>query len=235
MKEKKNKRVLKGILIGLGVAAVTINIAIIVFIYYFFTGGPAHIIKDAGLYEETMHRYTNEVVGKVHTGFFTFPKTIPDSAFANGSQPEFYFWYRDTLDDPTCEVYLRCTYSDVDYAREIDRLKNSEFQLGNDETKVVNRLEYEEGDRFTHPVYKAIDCYNHSYEYAMDLGNNEIAYICTSFKNNLLSLKKIPKECLPNDYTDSLMNNTYANGGFNVYVTKKTDEYTLYDYGDKFN
>ena len=55
MKEKKNKRALKGILIGLGVAAVTINIAIIVFIYYFFTGGPAHIIKDAGLYEETIY------------------------------------------------------------------------------------------------------------------------------------------------------------------------------------
>ena len=55
MKEKKNKRAVKGILIGLGVAAVTINIAIIVFIYYFFTGGPAHIIKDAGLYEETIY------------------------------------------------------------------------------------------------------------------------------------------------------------------------------------
>ncbi len=235
MKEKKNKRALKGILIGLGVAAVTISIVIIVFVYYFFTGGPAHIIKDVELYEETMHRYTKEVVGKVHTGFFTFPETIPGSAFENGSQPEFYFWYRDTLDDPTCEVYLRCTYSDSDYASEIDRLKNSEFQLGDDETKVVNRLEYEESDRFIHPVYKAIDCYNHSYEYVMDLGNNEIAYIYTSFKDNALSLKKVPKEYLPNDYTDSLMNNTYTNWGFNVYVTKKTDKYTLYDYGDKFN
>ena len=131
-------------------------------------------------------------------------------------------------------MYLKCTYSDTDYAKEIDRLMNSEYELGDDDTKVVNQLEYEESGRFKHPVYKAIDCDNHSYEYAMDLGDNEIAYIYTSFKDNPLSLKRIPKTYLPDDYTASLIKNTYDNGGFNVYVTEKTDEYKLLDYGDRF-
>lgn len=235
MKEEKTGKVLIGILIGLVVGAVAIISVIIVFFYYFFIGGPAQTTNNVDVYEETMHKYTNEVVGMVHTGFFSFPKTIPESAFTKDSKPEFYFSYRDTWDDPTCEVYLKCTYSDADYAKEIDRLKNSKFDLGDDGTKVINRLEYEESDRFIHPVYLAIDCDNHSYEYAMDLGNNEIAYIYTSFKDNPLSLKKVPKAYLPDDYTVSLMKNTYVNGGFNVYVTEKTDEYKLFDYGDRFN
>ena len=234
MKEKKTAKLWIGILIGLGVGAVVVTGAIIVFVYYFFIGGPAQTTDNAGSYEETMHKYTNEVVGKVHTGFFTFPETIPESAFANDFAPEFYFSYRDTWDDPTCEVYLKCRYSDADYAKETDRLRNGEFELGDDGSKVVNHLEYEDGNRFMHPVYKAIDCDNHSYEYAMDLGNNEIAYIYTSFKDDPRSLKRIPKEYLPDDYADSLMKNTYDNGGFNVYVTEKTNEYKLYDYGDRF-
>ncbi len=235
MKKRKTGKVQIGILIGLGVGAVAIVGVIIVFAYYLFTGGPAQTTNNVDIYEETMHKYTNEVVGKVHTGFFSFPTTIPESAFESGSKPEFYFSYRDTWDDPTCEVFLKCTYSDADYAKEIDRLKNGEFELGDDGTKVINRLEYEESDRFIHPVYIAIDCDDHSYEYAMDLGNNEIAYIYTSFKDNPLSLKKVPQAYLPDDYTVSLMKNTYTNGGFNVYVTEKTDEYKLFDYGNRFN
>ncbi|MBO4903391.1 MAG: hypothetical protein J5518_11415 [Lachnospiraceae bacterium] len=235
MKEKKTSRVLTGILIGFGVGAIAVTGAIIVLFYFFFAGGPIQTTDNVELYEETMHKYTNEVVGKVHTGFFSFPQTIPESAFANDHKPEFYFSYRDTWDDPTCEVYLKCTYSDTDYAKETDRLKNSEFELGDDDLKVIKHLEYEEGKRFMHPVYKAIDCDDHSYEYAMDLGNNEIVYIYTSFKDDPRSLKRIPKEYLPDDYSASLMKNTFANGGFNVYVTEKTDAYRRFDYGDKFN
>ena len=95
-------------------------------------------------------------------------------------------------------------------------------------------LEYEESGRFIAPVYKAIDCDNHSYEYAMDLGNNRIAYIYTSFKNSPGSLKKIPKEYLPGDFESSLRNNTFDNGGYNAYVVEKTNGYKVLDYGDRF-
>ena len=132
-------------------------------------------------------------------------------------------------------MFLKCTYSDADHLKELDRLKNSVFELKSDDRKKESRLEYEEGDRFICPVYKAIDCDNHSYEYAMDLGNNTIAYIYTSFKDRPESLKKIPKEYLPGDFESSLRNNTFENGGYNAYVVEKTDEYKLYDYTDRFN
>lgn len=213
-----NKKVVLWIIIGIVSMIVAIAAAIFIFLYFVFLGGPVQVTKDADSYEETMHKYTCEVVGKVHTGFFAFPETITNSAMDN--EPVFYFSYRDTWDDPTCEVYLKCTYSDEDYAGEIDRLKDG--------------LEYEESERFAYPVYKAIDCDNHSYEYAMDLGNNEIAYIYTSFMSDPESLKSIPSDYLPDDYAESLRQNTYDNGGFNVYIDEKTDEYTTFDYGERF-
>lgn len=231
--EKKKGKITKIILVGLGIGFIVIAGLFMVLIYFFFWGGPVQITKDASAYEETMHKYTQEVVGKVHTGFFAFPEIIPQSALEN--EPIFYFSYQDTWDDPTCEVYLKCTYSDDDYSKEIDRLKNSRFQIENAGQTIYNSLEYEDSGRFDYPVYKAIDCDNHSYEYAMDLGNNEIAYIYTSFKSLPGSLKSIPRDYLPEDYKESIDKNTYSNGGYNVYVAEKTDEYTSYDYGDRFS
>lgn len=235
MKEKKGRKILIGIFIGLGVGLVTAFGIIVVFIIYFFTGGPVQRNKNVDKYAETMHKYRFEVVGKVQTGLFAFPETIPESAFENGAEPVFFFSYKDTWDDPTCEVYLECKYSDADYQMELERLKNDELVLedhvGN---KMIHKLEYEESKRFIRPVYKAIDCYNHAYEYAMDLGNNEIAYIYTSFKSNPMSLKKVPKDYLPDDYTETLLKNTYENGGYNIYITERTDELTAFDYGNKF-
>ena len=235
MKEKKGRKVLLGIVIGLAIGCVTVFGIAVVFIIYFFTGGPVQMNKNADKYAETMHKYRYEVVGKVHTGLFTFPETIPESAFENGNKPVFFFSYKDTWDDPTCEVYLECKYSDADYQKELARLNDSELKLEDHYGNITfHKLEYEESKRFKHPVYKAIDCDNHSYEYAMDLGNNEIAYIYTSFKSNPMSLKKVPKEYLPDDYTETLMKNTYENGGYNIYVTERTDELTAFDYGNKF-
>ncbi len=230
----KKRKVVIGVLIGLGIGILLMAALLVGFIILFFTGGPKQVTKNADEYEAAMHKYTTEVVGKVHTGFFTFPETVPASAFESAEGPEFYFSYQDTWDDPTCEVYLKCHYSDDDYAKEIDRLANSEFTLGEPGKEVTHKLEYEDSARFIHPVYKAIDCDNHSYEYAMDLGNNEIAYIYTSFKSTPMSLKSIPTEYLPDDFTESLSKNTYGNGGYNVYAVEKTDEYTNLDYGNRF-
>ena len=234
MSDKKGRKFLKGVFIALGIIVVALIAAFWVFVPHFFTGGPAKVTEDAAKYEETMRKYTQEVTGKVHTGFFTFPLAIPQSAFENGADPTFYFSYRDTWDDPTCEVYLKCRYSEEDYEKEIARLRDSTYDLENAGDKASNKLEYEDSSRFLCPVYMAIDCDNHSYEYAMDLGNNEIAYIYTSFKSTPASLRMIPKEYLPKDYSESLRHNTFDNGGFNVYVVKKTDEFCSLDYGDRF-
>ena len=234
MNEKKSSKVVRGILIAAGIFGALLTCAFIVLVYLFLFGGPAKVTRDADKYAETMHEYTQEVVGKVHTGFFAFPQTIPGSAFENGDGPVFYFSYQDTWDDPTCEVYLKCTYSDEDYAAEIDRLKNCVYTLKGEHGEVNAMLEFEEAGRFAYPVYKAIDCDNHSYEYAMDLGENEIAYIYTSFKDTPGALKKIPKEYLPDDFAERIKHSTFSSSGFNVYLTEKTDEFKAFDYGERF-
>ena len=234
LKEKKRGKILTRIIIGGVVGAAAISILLIVFGYYFLYGGPAQITNDAKLYEETMHKYRSEVVGKVRTGFVSFPESIPESAFINGSEPEFYFSYRDTWDDPTCEVLLKCKYSDADYSSELDRLKDG-IELKGDDRKIETSLEYEESKRFSYPVYKAIDCDDYAYEYAMDLGNNEIAYIYTSFKEDFKSLKKIPEEYLPTDFESCRSNYLSGKDGYSVYLVEKTSDNASYEYGDRFD
>ena len=234
MVKKQSNNAVRVLLLSVGVCCGLFGCVLVGFVYLFLFGGPPKVIRDEDKYAETMHKYTQEVVGKVHTGFFVFPQTIPESAFEGETEPVFYFWYRDTWDDPTCEVYLNCTYSDEDYANEIDRLKNSVYTLKGEHGEVSKTLAFEEAGRFAHPVYKAIDCDNNSYEYAMDLGENRIAYIYTSFKDTPGSLKKIPEEYLPDDYAETIRNCTFANGGYNVYVTEKTNEFKAYDYGERF-
>ena len=234
MRKRKRIKIVRGILIAVGICGGLLGFAFIAFVFLFLFGGSPKVIRDEDQYAETMHKYTQEVVGKVHTGFFTFPQTIPESAFESGNTPVFYFSYQDTWDDPTCEVYLKCTYSDEDYAEEIDRLKNSVFTLEGEHGEVRKKLEFEGAGRFAYPVYKAIDGDNSSYEYVMDLGENRIAYIYTSFKNTPGSLKKIPKEYLPDDYAETIQNSTFSNHGYNVYVTEETDEFKAYDYGERF-
>lgn len=227
-KDKKGKKILIGVLIGLGVSLMTIFVAFVVFVIYFFVGDPVKVTKGADKYESTMHKYTGEVVGKVHTGLYTFPESIPDSAFSEGKEPTFYFSYKDTWNSPTCEVYLECEYSKEDYEKEIGRLRDK-IPSKEEDPKLTEYLKYEEPGRFSNPVYIALDKNGHSYEYAMDLGDNKIAYIYTSFKLRLSKIKAIPKEYLPNDFEKSFVNLGWRDG-FNVYLTQDTEGFRTFDY-----
>ncbi len=213
---KKGTKIAVGIIGGIVIGIVTVGAALFVFLMIFFFGGPPKVTKGAEKYEETIRKYTTLERGRVRTGFFVFPETIPTSAFDQEQQPEFYFSYQDTFDDPTCEVYLKCVYSDADYEAEINRIKNEHKAFGG-KTKEVH---YDDTARFNYPVYLAIDHHDFSYEYAMDLGNNSIAYIYTAYKEELKSIKKIPKEYLPTDFEESLdfENGSYwAGGNYDIY------------------
>ncbi len=227
-KDKKGKKILIGVLIGLGVSIMTIFVAFVVFVIYFFVGDPVKVTKGADKYERTMHKYTGEVVGKVHTGLYTFPESIPGSAFSEGKEPTFFFSYKDTWNAPTCEVYLECEYSKEDYEKEIERLKEK-IPSKPDDPKLTEYLMYDESERFINPVYIAIDKNGHSYEYAMDLGDNKIAYIYTCFKLRLIKIKAIPKEYLPKDFEKSFVNLGWRDG-FNVYLTQDTEGFRTFDY-----
>ncbi|MBP5600334.1 MAG: hypothetical protein J6X48_08725 [Lachnospiraceae bacterium] len=227
-KDKKGKKIFIGVLIGLGVSIMTLFVAFVVFMIYFFVGDPVKVTKGADKYENTMNKYTKEVVGKVHTGLYTFPETIPDSAFLDGKEPVFYFSYKDTFNSPTCEVYLECEYSKEDYEKEIGRLRDK-IPSKEEDPKLTEYLKYEEPGRFSNPVYIALDKNGHSYEYAMDLGDNKIAYIYTSYKQRLSKIKAIPKEYLPNDFEKSFVNLGWRDG-FNVYLTQDTEGFRTFDY-----
>lgn len=218
MLQKKGAKISLGIIAGIIIGIITVLAIIYVFILHFFFGGPAKKTVGADKYEETMLKYTSASSGHVHTGFISFPEAIPESAFTHASAPEFYFSYQDTLDDPTCEVYLKCQYSESDYASELLRLQNTVKSFKG--YKNTNSLIFDDSDRFSHPVYLAIDHHAYSYEYAMDLGDNTIAYIYTSWKKTLDKIDTIPKEYLPKDFEESLTSDKaafFAEGNYDIY------------------
>lgn len=224
MLEKKGFKIAIGIIAGLVVGAITVIAAIYILILVIFFGGPPKVTKGIEKYEQTMKENTTREYGKARTEFLTFPKKVPESAFEQDEKPVFYNSYQDTWDDPTYEVYLKCQYSDEDYQSEIERLSQSSqtYTKYDDREK---RLIYDNSDRFAHPAYIAIDHNDFSYEYAMDLGDNSIAYIYVAYKTSEKSLKKIPKEYLPADYEESL---TLENGGYSNYLDEKSTAYNIY-------
>ena len=213
---KKGKKIVVGIIGGIAIGIITVCGFLFVFLMLFFFGGPPQVTKGVEKYEETIHKYTTLKNNSVRTGFFVFPESIPASAFEQEEQPVFYFSYQDTWDDPTCEVYLKCVYSDSDYEAEVDRLKHVYKAIGGKRKDVL----FDNAERFANPTYLAIDHHDYSYEYASDLGNNSIVYVYTAYKTSLRSLKMIPKEYLPYDYEDSLSseNGSYwTKGNYDIY------------------
>ena len=196
---KKGTKIAIGIVGGLFIGTITVVAIIFFLILLFFTGGPAKVTRNIDKYEETMAEYQRP--RGVRTEFAIFPDTILESAKADGNKPDFYFSFQNTFSDPTCEVYLKCHYSDDDYNSELERLKEIK--------RAGNPIIYQDSDRFIGPSYITIDHNDYSYEYALDLGDNSIAYIYTAYKCSIRSVKKIPKEYLPSDFEESL---TFENG-----------------------
>ena len=208
MLQKKGTKIAIGIVAGLIIGVVTVIAIVFIFILFFFFGGPPKVTKDTNQYEETMVKYTKCTdTGTVRTGFYVFPEVIPDSAFDQDEQPEFYYSYQDTWDDPTCEVYLKCKYSDEDYAAELQRIQNIEKSF----EKETKRIMYDDSKRFQYPAYLTINHHDYSYEYALDVGDSSIVYVYTAYKTSVHSLKKIPQEYLPSDFEESLSS---GHGGY---------------------
>ena len=204
----KAKKVIVGIVFGLIIGIITIIALLYLLLVWVGTGGPPKKIKGAAHYEETLQKYTTVEYGKVHTAFVCFPQKIPESAFADGKEPTFYFFYQNTINEPTCEGYLYCEYSEKDYLAEIERLSQEK-----------NLLQDTEG-RFPYPVYIAVDHSEYSYEYAILPENNTIAYIYTAWCTTEEGLQAVPKEYLPFDFEDSLTpeKGSRIHHGYNIYL-----------------
>ena len=76
MVKKQSNNAVRVLLLSVGVCCGLFGCVLVGFVYLFLFGGPPKVIRDEDKYAETMHKYTQEVVGKVHTGFFVFPQTI---------------------------------------------------------------------------------------------------------------------------------------------------------------
>ena len=227
----KKKQIFTGLLFGLIIGTITIVAALIVFFFFFALGGPPEKTLDVEQYEETIQKYTTLKRGNIRSAFICFPKTIPASAFADGKKPEFYFSYQNTWDDPTCEAYLLCQYDKKDYLEEVSRLSGSKRRY-NDNKKALIR---DTSNRFAYPVYMAINHRSFSYEYAMLVGNNTIAYIYTTYVTSANRIKKIPKEYLPVDFTDSLSDergSVLSKDGYNIYQTSVSSGISYFSRND---
>lgn len=205
MQREQKKKIWIGILAGVFVSVTLLLAIFVIGALYFFFGGSAEITKDVAEYEETMTKYSN-----LQTGFITFPERIPGSA----ENIDFYFSYQDTWDDPTCEVFLQCTYDEADYLAEVERLENTKKVYGTTERALARGAE----GQFQYPAYMAIDGCNYAFEYALLTGNQQITYVYTSFIKQ--SKLHFDKKYLPSDYkkADYSVSTWEFGEGYNIYL-----------------
>lgn len=207
-RERERKRII-GIIAGIIIGVLTIFAVGIVFLLLVFFGGPPETITDVDRYEEALSKYDN-----MRTGFIVFPEEISD----NVQTVEFYFWYQDVWNTPTCQVYLQCTYNEEEYEEELKRLDSTKKVYDS----TVKKLLYEEPGRFEYPVYLAIDGIWHAYEYALLTGENQITYVYLTFVHE--NKVRMDNSYLPSDYEEMFEeSDAYEiRDKFNIYLRETT-------------
>ncbi len=106
----------------------------------------------------------------------------------------YFHYHRYGFGDPTYEIYLQCTYEPEAYEEELNRLE----QVHRISRKRVWTLRRDETGAYRYPAFIAMENRHRGYEYALLIGENQIAYICTNaVKGNMVPF---PKEYLPKDF-----------------------------------
>ncbi|KUO76404.1 MAG: hypothetical protein APF77_06815 [Clostridia bacterium BRH_c25] len=198
MKEKKTKKV-----------ALIIAGSIIVFLllcisslYLFLYGGPpikTSDVKDYGVFEDF----------KGYSNLYIFPKKIPDSERIDS----YYYYQRDTLFDPTCQIYLEYSLSKADFEAEVSRLSKISEKFELEQYKdIVNKIVYDT-EHFMYPAYVTIFNNNNCYEYAL-INNEENKIICV-YTQFIKPHKVIfDKKYLPIEFGEDT-----SSGGYNIYYS----------------
>lgn len=186
MKANQKKKLWIGIVIGAVISVLTLGALFVVFLLFVFLGDPPEVTTDITKYEQMLTQYDY-----VHTAFITFPEQLPESA----QDTDFYFYYQDTWNTPTMEVFLQCTYDEADYQTELARLENTRKRYG---SRVQTLIGDEEG-RYPYPAYIAVDGRYGDYEYALLSGEREITYIYIADKV-MDHMEKVDAAYLPSDF-----------------------------------
>ncbi len=118
-----------------------------------------------------------------------FPKQLSD----NMEVYKYSYYYADTFLDPTAQIYLECSYEADDYLEEMERLAGIQEEYEGRIQPIVY-----DTDSFSYPAYVTIDADNHCYEYALLIGEKNIAYIFLQFikEEDIV----FPTEYLPKEY-----------------------------------
>ena len=202
MKSRAQRKFALGVLIGAVFGCMTLVAGGVIFFLYFLFGGPAEVTRDVSQYEYLIGRTD----ANIRSGFVVFPERL----LCGEEDAEFYYFYQDTWDDPTVQVFLKCQYDEKTYAAEIARLKS------------LTKLKYENSDRFPFPAYMAIDGAGRSYEYALAGDDWQIIYIYTSYVHE--DKMAFDKQYLPKDYEDIFVRDykEYMNAEHTIYLKKTT-------------
>lgn len=195
--EKKSKRI---VFITVGIIAVFLFG--ISSLYLFLYGGSPTKISDINKYGffEDFKGYSN---------LYTFPTKIPNS----GQVDDYYYYQRDTLFDPTCQIFLEYSLSEEDFEAEVSRLSKITVRFENERYKdIVNKIVYDT-EHFRYPAYVTIYNNNYCYEYALlNKEENKIICVFTQFiKTNDITFDK---KYLPVGFGDD-----NSGEGFNVYYS----------------
>lgn len=196
--QKKSKKLVIGIVIG-GIATVLLFLGAFIWFMWMVIMGPAATVTD------DIKDYDIIFNNHVFSGLMVFPEKVPASA----ADTEFCYYWRDTLFDPTCQIYMSCKYSAGDFEAEKNRISNIK-KIVSDKTI---RIREDNGKHFEYPTYAAINNYNHCYEYATLIEKeSRIVYVFTMFVGK--EKVRFPKKYLPDNYRDEAM--------------KEEDKFTLY-------
>lgn len=141
-----------------------------------------------------------------YSNFRIFPEIVNDEM----NVMSYLYQYKDTIFDPTSQIYLECTYEKDSYLKEIERLENISEEYNGEIKKVIYDTE-----SFEYPAYVTIDANNHCYEYALILGDERIAYVFLQFVNK--EDIGFPLEYLPKEYENN------QDSGYTIYIFYQKD------------
>lgn len=188
------------IAIGIGITILTLITALTVFLYLVVFGGPAKRTQDISKYENMFNDKN------VKTAYIVFPEKIPEGTIKS----TYDYYYRDTFNTATIEVFLQCVYDDDTYNSEIQRLTNTQRNYNGKEKGLLR----DTNGKFEYPAFVASENAYSYYEYALLTGKNEITYICTGYR--YADDINFDKKYLPNDFPKTFED------------SQKVDKYSIY-------
>lgn len=225
-KERKKLLCIVGIVIG---ACLTVFVFYTV-LFYIIGGLDSCISEEYMTIKESEYGawsghidYESE---SMESGLYLFPQNLASTEDVD----YLYYCAKNNLSISSYLVYTAATYSQEDYVKEVERIKNTQctVRLNGEGDCVTNSVMYSE-ELFAYPAYVAVYASNLSYEYALlDEENNTIIYVYLQMKDGY---EILPAEHLP---LENLGKNMYEKNSWdnpNIYYAKdKYGDYMSYDW-----